>query len=310
MDAGSQEDETWPVIWCYDGWHPLREMLERILPPWAALRVLDPSRPLCEQCADAKVLIPTTGTVDAAAIGAARGLRLIAQPAAGYANIDVAAARARGVPVTIAPGYNRHSTAEAALMLMLMLARRIDATRAAFAARRIGDPPGTELHGKTLGIIGMGQVGGCLAAAARGIGMRVIHVGSKSSRVDLEALLASADVISLHVHSTPTTRGLIGARELALMRPAALLVNTARGDVIDDAALLSALQAGRLGGVGLDVHTMEPADPGAPLYRHPKVLALPHCGAATEEVYQRFAELLRDNIAAARAGAPLRHRLC
>lgn len=306
-----EEEEQWPVIWCYDGWHPLRERLERILPSWAALRVMDTSRPLCEQCQDAKVLIPTTGAVDAAAIEAAAGLRLIAQPAAGYSNIDVAAAKRRGVPVTIAPGSNRHSTAEAALMLILMLARRSDDVRAAFRRRVIGDPVGTELHGKTLGVVGMGQVGSCLAAAARGLGMYVIGVGSKSPREDFESLLRASDVVSLHVHSTPQTRGLIGACELALMRPHALLVNTARGDVVDDAALLAALKEGWLGGVGLDVHTVEPADPDSELYRHPKVLALPHCGSATEEVYQRQAELLRDNIVASReGGGALRHRLC
>jgi phosphoglycerate dehydrogenase-like enzyme len=230
-------------------------------------------------------------------------------------------------------------------MLILMLARRADEARAAFAARVIGEPVGTELHGKTLGIIGMGKVGSCLAAAARAMGMKVLSAGSRSPRAELEALLRASDVVSLHCHATPATRGLIAAAELALMKPRALLINTARGEVrgggavlggaasagrlnalprrcgasgvtrfaaaawcdfpgrclvnprprppapappqvIDDAALLEALRAGRLGGVGLDVHSVEPADPGSELYTHPKVLALPHSGAATEEVYQ------------------------
>lgn len=257
------------------------------------------------------MFIPTTGPVDAAAIDAARDLQLIAQPAAGYSNIDVEAAKRRGVPVTVAPGFNSHSTAEGALMLILMLARRAGDLHAAFAARApIGAPVGTELRGKTLGLVGMGRVGSCLAASARGLGMEVVSVSSKSSREDLEGLLAGSDVVSIHVQSNESTRGMIGARELALMKPRALLINTARGDIIDDTALLEALEAGRLGGVGLDVHTVEPADPGAPLYRHPKVLATPHTGAATEEVYERLSELLRDNIVAAREGTALQHRLC
>lgn len=102
--AADGDDGTWNIVWCYDGWHPCRLELEKILPPWAKVRVMDTSKPLSEQVQDARVLIPTTGVVDAAAIEAAKGLRLIAQPAAGYANIDVEAAKRRGVPVTIAPG--------------------------------------------------------------------------------------------------------------------------------------------------------------------------------------------------------------
>jgi phosphoglycerate dehydrogenase-like enzyme len=171
-------------------------------------------------------------------------------------------------------------------MIILMLARRVDEARAAFASRQIGDPVGTELYGKTLGVVGLGLVGSCLAAAARGLGMQVVSVGSRSSRPEFERLLRDSDVVSLHCRSTAETRGLIGAAELALMRPRALLVNTSRGEVIDEAALLAALKEGRLGGVGLDVHKVEPADPDGELYRHPKVLALPHTGSATEEVYE------------------------
>jgi phosphoglycerate dehydrogenase-like enzyme len=282
----TNNDNIWHIVWCYDGWHPLRLRLAKMLPPWARLRVMDPSRPLAEQVADARVLIPTTGDVDAAAIAAARDLRLIAQPAAGTANIDVAAAAARGVPVTNAPGANAQSTAEAALMLMLMLARRVNEARAAFEARQIGAVVGSELHGKTLGIVGLGAVGRRLKAAAEGLGMRVVAVGSASPRADFEKLLSCADVVSLHCQLTHETRRLIGAAELALMRPTALLINTARGDVVDEAALLEALEAGRLAGAGLDVFPIEPPDPDAPLYRHPRVVTLPHVGSVTEEAYE------------------------
>eukprot|EP00882_Tetradesmus_deserticola_P030003 GHRQ01033655.1.p2 GENE.GHRQ01033655.1~~GHRQ01033655.1.p2 ORF type:complete len:124 (+),score=29.05 GHRQ01033655.1:142-513(+) len=104
MGSLAAEEDIWEIWWCYDGWHPPGDKLERMLPAWAKLHRMDPSRPLAEQVANAKVLVPTTGLVDAAAIAAARDLRLIAQPAAGYANIDIEAAKQRSIPVTIAPG--------------------------------------------------------------------------------------------------------------------------------------------------------------------------------------------------------------
>lgn len=135
--------ETWDVLWCLDGWHEPRDRLDALLrqrAPWARLRTVEPGRTVAEQCAGAQVLIPTTGVVDAAAINAAAGLRLIAQPAAGTANIDLEAARARGVPVTFAPGVNAAATAEVALMLMLMLLRRADEARC--GGRRAGSTGG------------------------------------------------------------------------------------------------------------------------------------------------------------------------
>ncbi|KAF8058046.1 gyaR [Scenedesmus sp. PABB004] len=309
-DDGGEHD-VWEVWWCFDGWHGAADELEALLPPWARLHRMDPRRPLAEQVGGARVLIPTTGEVDAAAIAAPADLRLVAQPAAGFANIDVAAAAARGVPVTTAPGHNDAATAEVALMLMLMLMRRADEARVAFQQRIIGSPIGSELHGKTLGIVGLGRVGRRLQAAAEGLGMRVLATRSGSGRAELEALLRAADVVSLHTQLTAQTQGLIGAAELALMKPRAVLVNTARGPVIDRAALLDALDDGHLGGVGLDVHWVEPADPDDRLYRHPKVLALPHTGAATHEFYRSVAKVLVHNITAVRDGrlGDLQHRL-
>ncbi|PNH06099.1 Glyoxylate reductase [Tetrabaena socialis] len=284
--------------------------LEEILPPWAVLKRMDPSRPLAEQVRNARVLIPTTGMVGAADIAAAADLRLVAQPAAGYNNIDVAAAVRRGVPVTIAPGYNSHSVAEVALVMILMLSRRVDEARAVFGRREpIGGPVGHELHGKRLGIVGMGRVGGCLAEAARGLGMEVLGVTSTSPRADLEALLAASHVVSLHCPLTPATAGLIGATELALMRPGAILINCARGSVLQRDALWAALQSGKLRGVGLDTHWAEPAPTDDPLYGHPAVLALPHLGSISAEVYERFAGILADNIVRCKEGRELLHRL-
>ncbi|GIL67012.1 hypothetical protein Vafri_20406 [Volvox africanus] len=311
--TGEQDasQELWEVWWCYDGWHPAADRLERILPSWAVLKRMDPSRPLADQVYKARVLIPTTGLVTARDICAAEDLRLVAQPAAGYNNIDVEAAKARGVPVTIAPGYNSRSVAEVTLMMILMLSRKVDEARAVFERReRIGEPVGQELHGKTLGIVGMGRVGKCLAAAAQGLGMKVMGVTSRSTRPELEQLLRSSHVVSLHCPLTPSTRGLIGPAELELMRKDAILINAARGSVVQREALWAAVQARRLGGVGLDTHWVEPAPRDDPLYSHPAVLALPHLGSISAEVYDRFAEVLAENIVRVREGRELLHRLC
>ncbi|KXZ48723.1 hypothetical protein GPECTOR_25g306 [Gonium pectorale] len=198
-------------------------------------------------------------------------------------------------------------------MMALMLSRRVDEARARFAARAaIGEPVGGELAGKTLGIVGMGRVGGCLAKAAQGLGMEVIGVTSRSSRADLEALLAASHVVSLHCPLTPATRGLISARELALLRPGAILLNCARGSVLDRAALAAELASPtcRLAGVGLDTHWAEPAPRDDPLYADPRVLALPHLGSISKEVYERFAWILKENIVRVREGRELLNRLC
>jgi phosphoglycerate dehydrogenase-like enzyme len=306
---------VWEVFWCYPGWWDLAERLEALLPAWARLARVDASRPLGEQVGGARVLIPTTGVVDAATIAAASpNLRLIAQPAAGFDGIDVAAAAAAGVPVTLAPGCNAEAVAECALMLMLMLSRRCAEAAAAFAAGApVGRPIGRELRGQALAIVGWGRTGRATAAAAAGLGMLVAGATtSTSSTAELHALLGRADVVSLHCPLTAATRGLIGAAEFAAMRPGALLINCARGAVVDRGALEAALEAGRLGGAGLDVHWSEPADASEALYRHPRVVSTPHLGSATAEVYERFARVLLANICAAHAGRPqdLLHRLC
>ncbi len=140
--------------------------------------------------------------------------------------------------------------------------------------------------------------------------LQVVGVTSKSSAEDLQQLLATSDVVSIHCPLSPATKGLIGRQQLRSMKPEAILMNSARGAVIDKQALLEALQEGRLAGVGLDVHWVEPADSDEPLYQHPKVLALPHLGSITEEVYARFAGILAENIRRAGEGRELLHRLC
>lgn len=140
--------------------------------------------------------------------------------------------------------------------------------------------------------------------------LQVVGVSSSSTRHELAELLRASDVVSIHCPVTPATKGMIGAHELALMKPRALLLNSARGDIIDKSALINVLDQGHLGGVGLDVHWVEPADPHEALYRHRRVLALPHMGSATEEVYARFASILCENIVRRKEGRELIHRLC
>jgi phosphoglycerate dehydrogenase-like enzyme len=205
-----------------------------------------------------------------------------------------------------APGTNQVAVAEAALFLLLALARRAPAARDAFAAREVGVPLGIELAGRTLGIIGMGRVGSAVAERARALGMRVISLGRGGDRA---AFFAACDAISIHCPLTDDTRGLVDAAAFAAMKPGALLVNLARGGVIDRAALVEALRGDRLGGVGLDVHWTEPPDPGDPLYADPRVVALPHIAGSTEEAFARIADVVASNIARLERGEPLVNRV-
>ncbi|KAK9823271.1 hypothetical protein WJX72_001486 [[Myrmecia] bisecta] len=305
---GSQDD--WEVIWCLaEGWEVLWDRLIHVLPPWAHLKKAKPGVPLCEQVEHADVLIPTTGVVNGDAIRAAPKLKIIVQPASGYNNIAIDVARERGIPVCTSPGVNAASVAEGALMMMLMLARQANKGQHCFREMMIGQPLGTQLRGKTLGIIGTGTIGQSLARYAAALGMEVLGTTSSSSREDLERLLRQSYCVSIHCPLTPATRGLIGEAELAMMPKGALLINFARGEVIDKQALCDAVEADHLGGVGLDVHWVEPADPSEPLYQHPNVVALGHTGVCTHEVIETYANLLTDNIVRMREGRELLHRL-
>jgi phosphoglycerate dehydrogenase-like enzyme len=244
------------------------------------------------------------GRITASVIAAAPRLKLIAQFGAGLEGVDQAAAAARGIPVRNVPGANAQAVAELALFLMLALARRLPLHRRSFAARAVGDPPGTELMGKTLGIVGLGASGRALARIARGVGMTVIavrrHAGPDdvASWVggpgDLDALLARSDYVSLHVPASSETAGLIDARRLALMSPAAFLVNVGRGELVDRAALLDALRARRIAGAGLDVYWEEPPDPADEILALDNVVATPHLGGVTAEALERIASRLAE----------------
>ncbi len=291
------------------GWQPFIHFLMRHLPGTYEVSIWDRARPLEEAVADVEFLLPSNAPFSSGVIAAARAVRLIQQPAAGVENIDLAAARARGIPVANAPGANQRAVAESALLLMLGLARRLPEAQRRFAAAVIGEPVGRELGGRRLGVVGSGRTGSALAALARGIGMEVTAIGSRRSDGEWAEFLAGADVVSLHCPLTDATRGLVDDRAFALMKPGAFLINCARGPVVDRGALERALAGDRLGGVGLDVFWREPWDPADPLFAHPRVMVLPHVAGSTEEAFDAIARVCADNILRVARGEPPLHRV-
>ncbi len=267
-----------------------------------------------------------TETIDGAVMDAAGpSLRVISNMAVGVDNIDVAAATARGILVTNTPGVLTDATADLAWALIMSGARRVvEGDRMVREGRFQRWSPfmllGHDLAGATLGIVGMGRIGQAVARRGLGWDMKVIYtrrsgplaagdipVGARwEHRESLDDLLREADIVSLHVPLTPDTRHLIGARELALMKPGSYLVNTARGPVVDEDALVAALRSGPLGGAGLDVYEREP-ELAAGLADLPNATLLPHLGSATVETRGRMAELAALNAIAAMRGEPVPH---
>lgn len=286
------------ILFCGSGWFPVVDAIRARLGADHVLEVWDRRTPLVEALREVQVILPSNARIDADAVAAPRDLRLIQQPAAGTDGIDLEAAAARGVPVRNAPGMNHQAVAEAALFLMLALARRYPEATRGFAAAEIGAPLGRELGGRTLGIVGLGRAGAALARAAAGLGMQVRSVRSADSRADFLAMLGTCDVVSIHCPLTESTRGMFDAEAFAAIAPGALLVNCARGPIIDRAAVEAALDSGRLGGLGLDVYWHEPWDPREPLFARPNVMTLPHIGGSTHEAFARIAEIVAANIAA------------
>ena len=238
---------------------------------------------------------------DAAAFAAAPRLRVVARTGIGYDNVDVPAASAAGVCAINTPDAPTESTAEFALALMFAVARRIaTADHNAKAGVWKLDPSvmGFDLAGKTLGLVGFGRIARRVTEMARAIRMRVCAfdpmVPAEAMRAagaepcsSLDDLLREARVLSLHAPLTPSTRKLIGDAQLALLPAGAILINTARGPLIDDAAVLAALESGRLAGAGIDVWEREPVAADHPLFRHPRVVATPHMAAYTDEGRRR-----------------------
>lgn len=262
------------------------------------------------------VLCTLTDRLDRETILAARGgCRLLANFGAGTNHIDLEAAREAGIVVTNTPGVLTEDTADLTILLVLAAARRArEGADEVRESRWTGWRPthllGTRVSGATLGIVGFGRIGQAVARrASAGFGMRVLYHSRQRARPEDEAragaewvpalasLLERSDVVTLHCPATPATRHLIAERELARMKRSAFLVNTARGDVVDEEALVRALESGRIAGAGLDVFEREPAIPDA-LRRHPGVFALPHLGSATVASRVAMGECALRNIAA------------
>ncbi len=268
-----------------------------------------------ERARDAEVVItPVIVRWTDDAFAALPNLRLICLVAIGTDSIDLAAARRRGVLVANVPGRTAGVVAEHALALMLSVARRTAEETAAIRQGEWRQGRNVFLRGKTLGVVGAGHSGTQMARLGRAVGMDVIAWTFNPSLeraqelgvrfVELDELLAAADVVSLHVRLSDATRHLIGERELELMKRDAVLVNVARGGVVDTDALVRALEAGRLMGAGLDVFEQEPLPSGHPLLRFENVVATPHAADNTPEGMEFLNEGAVDNVGAYLSGAP------
>jgi glyoxylate reductase len=256
-----------------------------------------------------------TDRVDAALIEHAPHLRAISNYAVGYDNIDIDAAAARGIGVGNTPDVLTEATADLTWALLLAAARKLPE---AIDSVREGDWPtwepgrflGASVGGATLGIVGLGRIGRAVARRAAGFEMTVVHAGSGSEPgVELSELLERSDFVSLHCPLTPATHHLIDADALARMRPSAILINTARGPIVDASALREALFAGEIAGAALDVTDPEPLPVDDPLLSAPNLLVVPHIGSATRAARERMADLAVDNLLAGLEGEPMPHQV-
>ena len=281
------------------GHHSTRGELLSLAPGASAL-VADPSVPVNAELLDA----------------CGDGLRVAANFAVGYDNVDLEACRERGVAVTNTPDVLTEATAELALALTLAAARRMsDAERDLRAGNWRGWDPaayrGLEISGSTVGVVGIGRIGHRYAQLAHGLGANIVYAGPTAKpeaeselgarHLDLDDLLAASDVVSLHAPARPETHHLIGARELELIGPDGVLVNTGRGPLVDSEAAAAALESGTLGAAGLDVYEGEPDVPQS-LLDAPRCVLLPHIGSATVRARDGMARAVADNVIAVLEG--------
>jgi D-3-phosphoglycerate dehydrogenase len=258
--------------------------------------------------------------LDAARLARAERCLCVLQPTAGVETIDLAAAARLGIPVASAPGANDVAVAEWAVMAILALLKDAWRHHAGVLEGRwdmvdAGSTGVFELAGRTVGIVGMGRIGRAVARRLAGFDVRLVYADAQPApaeveralaleRMELDALLTAADAVTLHVPLGDATRGLIGARRLALMRPHAVLVNAARGAVLDEDALLAALDGGRLKAAALDVFAHEPLPPGDPLRGRPDVLLSPHLAGSTNEARRRMLGRALENLDRVLRGGP------
>jgi phosphoglycerate dehydrogenase-like enzyme len=270
---------------------------------------------------DSHILLHVLEPVTAAVIDAAPRLQLIQKIGIGVNAIDLDAARRRSIAVCNMPGTNTQAVAEMTLLLMLATLRRLsqldDLTRTGRGWRL--DPEMTddlgELAGRTVGLIGFGAVARRLAPMLRAIGAKVVYNSRQAEAnapipfLPFREILPAADIVSLHLPLTPATAGMINAEALAAMKRGSVLINTARGPLVDEAALFDALASGRLRGAGLDVFAREPIGTDDPLLQLPNVIVTPHLGWLTAETVDRSVAVIAENYRRLRAGEPLLHQV-
>jgi phosphoglycerate dehydrogenase-like enzyme len=299
----------------------IRGHLEAML-PGAVVEMLPVDRLRSDGCA-AEVLIPAMTRIDAAVMDRVSGLRLIHQWGAGLDGVDVDAASARGILVANVPaavGGNADSVAEWCVMAAIAINRSLPVLqRVVRSGSGWGEPQGRALQGRTAGIVGLGGIGQALALRLRPFGMRLIGVRRRpdpelagrlgldwlGTAGQLDDLLRRSDCLFLCLPLTETTRGLVDERALGLLPDGACVVNASRGAIVDQAALVRALETGRLGGAALDVFEDEPLDPSSPLTSRPDVLATPHIAGVTDASYRGIARRVIENIRRLREGRPL-----
>ncbi|MBI2939768.1 MAG: hydroxyacid dehydrogenase [Chloroflexi bacterium] len=282
-----------------------------------------PGETVDQHLPDVHGVVVRTARIDAVRLARAPKLRVVGKHGVGVDNIDVAAARAQSVEVIFTPGTNDNAVADHTVMLLLMLAHQIERAQALLRAGRFDDARrtmrGADLRGKTLALVGVGRIGSRVAAICRqSFGMRVLafdpYVDERRARElgvelwpDLVGMLGEADFVSLHTPLTPETRGIVGERELAALHPTAILVNCARGGLVDEGALAEALRAGRLAGAGLDVFAQEPPPPDHPLLHLDNVIVSPHIAGQTEDAARAMATLVAEEVLRVLRGEPARH---
>ncbi|HLS57380.1 MAG TPA: D-glycerate dehydrogenase [Zeimonas sp.] len=299
------------------------EVIDRLAPHFEIESNQDdddwPRAELLARAADRDALfVVSSDRVDRELLAACPRLRIVATGSVGYNHIDLAACGERGIAVSNTPDVLTEATADMAWALLMATARRVCESEHWLRAGKWGRWAfdqwlGADVHGATLGIVGMGRIGSAVARRARGFDMKILyHNRSRAPnegelgarRVALDELLHEADHVVLVLPYSPATHRAIGARELGQMKPTATLVNIARGGIVDDAALVDALRAGRLAGAGLDVYENEPAL-NAGLLTVPNVVLTPHIGSATRSSRVGMAMLAADNLVAFATGAPL-----
>lgn len=288
---------------------------------WPERRAPTPGELAAHASTSDGLLCLLTDRIDASLLDACPQLRAISSISVGVDHVDLAAATALGIPIGHTPGVLTETTADLAFALLLAAGRRVaEGDRyiraGAWVPERVWEPDmllGRDVHGATLGLVGLGAIGQAVARRAAGFGMRVL-AWSRTRRevpgvewVELPELLAAADFVSVHVALTDDTRGLLDAGALARMKRTAVLVNTARGGLVDEIALADALRAGRLAGAALDVFAREPLDPASPLLALPNVVLTPHIGSASQATRARMALLAVRNLDAALAGERMPH---